>query len=89
MLAMRSGANTKDNQPKRTMKTDTRRTDDEKDQMHWTHWLYIVPLSFALSPIGTFIGVIAWELDFVDTCLLIAIQFLGFLKLFIISNGGE
>ena len=71
------------------MKTETPRTNDEKDQMHWTHWLYIVPFSFALSPIGTFIGVIAWELDFINTCILILVQFVGFLFLYALSNGGE
>lgn len=59
------------------------------NKMHWIHWFYIVPLSFALSPFGTFIGVIAWNLDFGDACLLIAAQFVGFLFLFFISNGGE
>jgi hypothetical protein len=61
----------------------------EQHQMHWIHWLYIVPISFALSPFGTFIGVIAWNLDFVDACLLIAAQCVGFLFLYAISNGGE
>jgi hypothetical protein len=59
------------------------------NKMHWIHWTYITPLSFALSPIGTFIGVIAWGLDFGDTCLLVAAQFFGFLFVFAISNGGE
>lgn len=69
--------------------SDTPIIEDKKNQMHWTHWLYIVPLSFALSPIGTFIGVIAWELDFIKTCILILVQFVGFLFLYALSNGGE
>jgi hydrogenase/urease accessory protein HupE len=61
----------------------------ETNKMHWVHWLYIVPFSFALSPIGTFIGVIGWKLNFVSTCILISVQFVGFLFLYAISNGGE
>jgi hypothetical protein len=61
----------------------------ETNKMHWVHWLYIVPFSFALSPIGTFIGVIGWKLNFVSTCILILVQFVGFLFLYAISNGGE
>lgn len=68
---------------------NTPRTDAKEDQMHWTHWLYIVPFSFALSPIGTFIGVIALNLDFIKTCILILVQFVGFLVLYGLSNGGE
>jgi hypothetical protein len=61
----------------------------ETNKMHWVHWLYIVPFSFALSPFGTFIGVIGWKLNFVSTCILILVQFVGFLFLYAISNGGE
>lgn len=57
--------------------------------MHWGHWLYIVPFALALSPIGTLVGVAVWDLDFRDTCALIAAQVVGFVVLYGLSNGGE
>jgi hypothetical protein len=71
------------------MNTDTPRTDAKEDQMHWTHWLYIVPLSFALSPIGTCFIVAFWKLDFIGALIVIALQFIAYLILGLLSNWGE
>ena len=53
------------------------------------HWMWIAPVSIAISPIGTVAFTAAFSLSF-DACLiLIATQVCAFALLSIISNGGE
>ena len=60
-----------------------------KDDFNSAHYLWIVPIALAISPIGTIVTSIGMSFDFKETLILIVFQVMAFFVLGIISNFGE
>ena len=52
-------------------------------------WIFIIPAALILSPIGTCFIVAFWQLDFTGALIVIALQFMAYLILGLLSNWGE
>jgi hypothetical protein len=61
----------------------------EKDNISWYHWLWMIPMAIAISPIGTGLAVALLNLDFFGVLTCIGIQIFCFFLVGILSNFGE
>jgi hypothetical protein len=52
-------------------------------------WIFIIPAALIMSPIGTCFIVAFWQLDFIGALIVIALQFIAYLILGLLSNWGE
>ena len=62
---------------------------ENNTEMNPLHWCWIAPFAFLLSPFGTVIFTILFQLDLIQCCGLILVQFLIVCYAGIKSNFGE
>jgi len=52
-------------------------------------WIFIIPAALIMSPIGTCFIVAFWKLNFIGALIVIALQFIAYLIVGLLSNWGE